>query len=721
MAENIKLKDLYNEEQSYTDIGTIAVPKADGSGDTYYVQRPIINYTLQDPPTRELTDADADVFAWNAGDGTVFEGDLGNFIGSVKASAAGKTTRPIVDIGANKHLSGVTVNANGAAILIYLYEELSGSVLLDVLGETGNTDFTAQVGWGQLLLADTSPLEVIGYAKINDPGAVTIGIEQPVGYQKADIFYSLLSEVTQEEQTLSVTENGAQIIVPTAGKSGIRKVALNVNVPSGGGNLQEKSVFITSNGTTEVTPDAGYDGMRKVKAVINVAAGGGNDYYLLKNPLGEMPTYEGGVFQARGKSPETVKSYVTVIGGLNANSATGYKNTEVFSYQKENRPGFTSLMFFWYAEDAETLPAALMQQFTGSWPYGDVTLAKGWNITTFSVNGEETTASTTAATLDTVNMELAAYGGIPKDNFDWAEMDAYTLSFFKDAASKEQANWAQNDSTAADFVKNRPGAFQVPAKDAVTITWDGVIGDKENVDISALVGENATLVKVSDEVLYPPYLYNATLTMKRNGNDVHLNISKNDGSNIYVAEYGVTVIADLFCASFSRDTSLFGMHFSSGTWFLKINDAMYAKQISTVASAPLDFDTGVYVPIDGRYVDFGLVEQYGQKLKIGIESNVDSSIGATIGSGLSMIKESGLAVGTYNSSSLHLFVVGNGYDDSSRSDAFSVDDNGNVAVGGQLEVGGQEIVIKSSTAGSTKKFKITVDDTGTLKATEVTN
>lgn len=721
MGENIKLKDLYNEEQSYTDIGTIAVPKADGSGDTYYVQRPIINYTLQDPPTRELTDADADVFAWNAGDGTVFEGDLGNFIGSVKASAAGKTTRPIVDIGANKHLSGVTVNANGAAILIYLYEELSGSVLLDVLGETGNTDFTAQVGWGQLLLADTSPLEVIGYAKINDPGAVTIGIEQPVGYQKADIFYSLLSEVTQEEQTVSVTENGAQTIVPTAGKSGIRKVALNVNVPSSGGNLQEKSVSITSNGTTEVTPDAGYDGMRKVKAVINVAAGGGNDYYLLKNPLGEMPTYEGGIFQARGKSPETVKSYVTVIGGLNANSATGYKNTEVFSYQKENRPGFTSLMFFWYAEDAETIPAALMQQFAGSWPYGDVTLAKGWNITTFSVNGEETTASTIAATLDAVNMELAAYGGIPKDNFDWAEMDAYTLSFFKDAASKEQANWAQNDSTAADFIKNRPGAFQVPAKDAVTITWDGVIGDKENVDISALVGENVTLVKVSDEVLYPPYLYNATLTMKHNGNDVHLNISKNDGSNIYVAEYGITIIADFFCVSCSRDTSLFGMHFSSGTWFLKINDAMYAKQISTVASAPLDFDTGVYVPIDGRYVDFGWVEQYGQKLKIGIESNVDSNIGATIGNGLSMIKESGLAVGTYNSSSLQLFVVGNGYDDSSRSDAFSVDDNGNVAVGGQLEVRGQEIVIKSSTAGSTKKFKITVDDAGALTATEVTN
>ena len=520
MGENIKLKDLYNEEQSFTDISTIAVPKTDGSGDTYYVQRPIINYTLQDPPTHELTDADAGVFAWNSGDGTVLVGDVGNFLGSVEASAAGKTTRPIVTITVTKHLSGATINANGAALLVYLYEELSGTVLLDVLGETGNTGFTAQAGWGQLLLADSESREITGYAKINDPGAVTIGIEQPVGYQKADVFYSLLSEVTQEAQTVSVTENGEQTIVPTAGKSGIRKVALNVNVAGGGGGVQ---------------PD-----------------------------------------------------------------------------------------------------------------------------------------------------------------------------------------WNQNDSTAADFVKNRPGAFQVPAKDAVTITWDGVIGDKENVDVTALVGRSATLVKVSDEVLYPPHVYNATLTMKYAGNDVSLDILQGSSDVTYLAEYGCTAIFNAYILSFSRDISLFGMPVSSGTWFTKVDDANYAKQISTVASAPLDFNTGVYVPIDGRCVDFGSVEQYGQKLKIGVKSNVNSNIGATIGEGLSMNKESGLAVGRYNSSSLKLFVVGKGIGDSSRSDAFSVDEDGNVEVGWQLEVGG-DIVLKSSTAGSTKKFKITVDDTGTLTATEVTN
>lgn len=33
----------------------------------------------------------------------------------------------------------------------------------------------------------------------------------------------------------------------------------------------------------------------------------------------------------------------------------------------------------------------------------------------------------------------------------------------------------------------------------------------------------------------------------------------------------------------------------------------------------------------------------------------------------------------------------------------------------------KEVILTSSTSGSTKKFRITVDDTGTIKATEVTN
>lgn len=271
MAENIKLKDLYDEEQSYTDIGTIAVPKADGSGNEYYVKRPVINYTLLDPPTHDLTE-NGSIFTWNAGDGTFFgEMDAGNFIGSNVAPVEGKTTKPLALLQITTSVTGATENPSKYTMLLYLNEALQSNVLLDVIGVSGTAQFTAEVGWGQILLDEDK--NATGYVQITDPAAVSFGIQQPNQILNENDFYALLSEVTQEAQSVDVTENGAQTIVPTAGKSGIRKVALNVNVPSGGGNLQEKSVSITSNGTTEVTPDAGYDGMSKLTAMVNVAGG----------------------------------------------------------------------------------------------------------------------------------------------------------------------------------------------------------------------------------------------------------------------------------------------------------------------------------------------------------------------------------------------------------------------------------------------------------------
>lgn len=510
MGTNVELKDLYNVEQTYENIGTVAVPKADGSGNEYYVKRPVINYTLLDPPTHEIGPTQVqDIFAWNVGDGTISGvSDDGNFFGAAYAAVSGKTTKPIVSIITLKHLTGATVNSTGRAHIIYLYEELTGAVLQEVISYTGSTDFTAQIGWGQLLLDDND--SVTGYAKVDDPSAVSIGIEQPNRVLNADIFYSLLSEVTQDEQTVSVTENGEQTIVPTAGKSGIRKVALNVNVAGGGSGVQ---------------PD-----------------------------------------------------------------------------------------------------------------------------------------------------------------------------------------WNQNDSTAADFVKNRPGAFQVPQKDAVTITWDGVIGDKETVDMGGF-----SLVKVSDEIFYPPNIYGATITSKRQNNEFQTVVSRYGYDVTYISN-GITTIGNAFeIVSIVYPVDLGGgLQLSVGTWFQKVNDTTYTKELSTVSGEnPGD---PVYVLLDGEsMVNFGTVSQYGLRMKVGSGCNVNEDVGAAIGTNLVTNTKNGLVVGTHNIPSVSkLFIVGNG-NESVSSNAFSVGTDGNV------EVGGQEIVIKSSTANSTKKFKITVDDTGTLTATEVTN
>ena len=79
-------------------------------------------------------------------------------------------------------------------------------------------------------------------------------------------------------------------------------------------------------------------------------------------------------------------------------------------------------------------------------------------------------------------------------------------------------------------------------------------------------------------------------------------------------------------------------------------------------------------------------------------------------------------------------IVGNGTSISVRSNAHTLDWNGVPWFKGRLQFGGtaqdqgsqtvmangdKEIILASSTANSTKKFKITVNDSGTLTATEV--
>lgn len=62
-------------------------------------------------------------------------------------------------------------------------------------------------------------------------------------------------------------------------------------------------------------------------------------------------------------------------------------------------------------------------------------------------------------------------------------------------------------------------------------------------------------------------------------------------------------------------------------------------------------------------------------------------------------------------------IIGNGKSDSERSNAHTVDWNGNGWFAGTVEA--TSIILKSSTEGSSKRFKITVDDSGTLSATEI--
>lgn len=63
----------------------------------------------------------------------------------------------------------------------------------------------------------------------------------------------------------------------------------------------------------------------------------------------------------------------------------------------------------------------------------------------------------------------------------------------------------------------------------------------------------------------------------------------------------------------------------------------------------------------------------------------------------------------------YLHIVGNGKN--GRSNAYTLDWSGNGWFAGTVE--GTAMILKSSTEGSTKRFKVTVDDSGTLTVTEI--
>ena len=91
--------------------------------------------------------------------------------------------------------------------------------------------------------------------------------------------------------------------------------------------------------------------------------------------------------------------------------------------------------------------------------------------------------------------------------------------------------------------------------------------------------------------------------------------------------------------------------------------------------------------------------------------------------------------GTLFSRGTYAHIVGNGVSSTNRSNAHTLDWNGVAWFQGRPQFGGtaqdqdsqtvmangdKEIILTSSTSGSTKKFKITVNDAGTLSAVEVT-
>ena len=278
-----------------------------------------------------------------------------------------------------------------------------------------------------------------------------------------------------------------------------------------------------------------------------------------------------------------------------------------------------------------------------------------------------------------------------------------------------QADWNQNDETAVDYVKNRPGGYEenglVPLCSEWTYTNGGVLMDSK------------ALSPAKEDIVF--------------------NIKIDDG------------VAEDYQSIYSHDSSLGNDDWKIGDPTFSEIDFYMIYSISALNEKEIQFyfkdgqshkcAVQIYVPtpvsIQNKYLPNSLIQNIsdsameitrqadstrkyqsvrnnkGKRALInGDNCNALSGTGQDsilVGSGL-VSYYSYLVIGRYNAlnqvdgGTTPYFVIGNGTSDSERRNIFAVTEKG-------------EIVVPSSTSGSTKYFKITVDDSGTIKATEVTN
>ena len=329
-----------------------------------------------------------------------------------------------------------------------------------------------------------------------------------------------------------------------------------------------------------------------------------------------------------------------------------------------------------------------------------------------------------------------------KSAYEYAKDGGYTGTEEEFAAKMAAENGVKswNDLTDKPFYSEA----------GETISWDG------NTDgLYALDG--LSIYKVADEPIPFDSLSNGFEMTVQFGNDSleSVYIPASDVADwVYYAVDTIFSIAGLAYIAI-ENTSLSGFVFEKGVYFLKSDDGtMRALTPIKVVSIdrkyipPLDYVT-TYDPVFEGTFSHNRLEgsdigdsSHAEGLNTTASGDTSHAEGSdTIASGFAshaegygtIAKDMQHVQGTYNvedsglqdyvvigNAGIHtkyLHIVGNGTSKTSRSNAHTLDRDGNAWYQGTVE--GTAMIVKSSTEGSTKRFKITVDDSGMISATEI--
>lgn len=227
-----------------------------------------------------------------------------------------------------------------------------------------------------------------------------------------------------------------------------------------------------------------------------------------------------------------------------------------------------------------------------------------------------------------------------------------------------QPDWQQNDETAPDYVKNRPGGYDAPE---VNITWNGNTTGKEITQ-----SDENFFVRVSARTPSKSELLGGTLVfVDRRYAEEEVETISIDESQMTDID-GALLLSELVFIVYNPPVNFDSYSFTeAGVWFAG-KEKVDAPD-SAVFFASLLRGSVTPVKIPKKYLE------------------LDNTLGIT-----------SATVGQI-------------------AQITAVDDSGRPTAWEAADVESNNIVLASSTTGSTKKFRLTVDDSGTLGAVEVTD
>ena len=289
-------------------------------------------------------------------------------------------------------------------------------------------------------------------------------------------------------------------------------------------------------------------------------------------------------------------------------------------------------------------------------------------------------------------------------------------------------DWNQNDSTASDYIKNRPGGYHFTTP-AFMIEWNGEIGDKLAIEIGY-----GFMCKVSDLILEPLQLKNCKIYQSDREGAVDAPKIIGEG---FVSYGTVLFISKAPCV-------INGIRYEErGVYALKYVEGNFSFFVQKIEQTSEDAIRAFDINVLPTEIPHLLLKNMSYTIDF---TNISSNTEII---DLAKAFNKAMATGDYNKfTAMHNGLGFTLETDINSAANYTIDTNSGAVScyfwgtkraiyyrykGGVEDIfqlvgvyhnipssPEKQIYIASSTSGSKKKFKITVDDTGAISATEVT-